>query len=57
MAQIEQNRIATQDLVNQGKMPPLPPTALTPAEATAQGGTPLVNSPEGTSTGGKRNSK
>ena len=32
MAKIEQNRIATQDLVDQGKLPPLPPTLLTPKE-------------------------
>lgn len=42
---IEANRAATQDAVNQGFMPPLPPTVLTPADATAHGGTPLVNSP------------
>ncbi len=29
---MEANRVATQDLVDQGKMPPLPPTALTPDE-------------------------
>ena len=42
MAQIELNRIATQDLVDQGKMPPLPPTMMTPPEATAFGGEPLI---------------
>jgi hypothetical protein len=30
MELIEQNRIATQSLVDQGKLPPLPPTSLTP---------------------------
>jgi hypothetical protein len=46
MAEIEQNRIATQEAVNQGLMPPLPPTLLTPSDATAQGGSPLIASPE-----------
>ncbi|HUC85519.1 MAG TPA: hypothetical protein VL970_10030, partial [Candidatus Acidoferrales bacterium] len=45
MALIEQNRIATQDAVDQGKMPPLPPTMMTPPEATGAGGVPLVNGP------------
>jgi ApbE superfamily uncharacterized protein (UPF0280 family) len=39
---IEANRLATQDLVDQGKLPPLPPTALTPADATAHDGSPLI---------------
>lgn len=39
---IEQNRIDTQDEVNQGKAPPLPPTPITPAEATGSGGVPLI---------------
>jgi hypothetical protein len=46
MAEIEQNRIATQEAVNQGLMPPLPPTLLTPPDATGQGGSPLIISPE-----------
>jgi hypothetical protein len=32
MAQIEQERIATQQAVDQGLMPPMPPTPLTPSE-------------------------
>jgi hypothetical protein len=39
---MEKNRIETQDLVNQGKMPPLPPTPLTPDDATGNNGQPLV---------------
>jgi hypothetical protein len=39
---IEANRLATQDLVDQGKLPPLPPTALTPPDATAHNGSPLI---------------
>ena len=42
MALIEQNRIATQKEVDAGLLPPLPPTLLTPPEATAFGGTPLI---------------
>lgn len=42
MAQIELNRIETQDLVDQGKLPPLPPTMLTPKDATAADGSPLI---------------
>jgi hypothetical protein len=45
IAEIEQNRIATQDQVSQGKLPPLPPTVLTPTESTGSGGVgglPLV---------------
>ena len=42
MAQIELNRLDTQDLVDQGKLPPLPPTLLTPTEALDK----LVTSPE-----------
>ena len=42
---IEANRLDTQDAVNKGVMPPLPPTALTPAEATGNGGVPLVAPP------------
>ena len=42
MAEIEQNRIATQQAVDAGLMPPLPPTMLTPPDATAAGGSPLV---------------
>jgi hypothetical protein len=43
MAQIELNRIATQDLVDQGRMPPLPPTMMTPQDATGIGGVPLIS--------------
>ena len=39
---IEANRLATQDLVDQGKMPPLPPTLLTPKDATGHNGSPLI---------------
>ncbi len=42
---IEANRAATQQAVNQGLMPPLPPTVLTPSDATAHGGTPLIVNP------------
>jgi hypothetical protein len=42
---IEANRLATQDLVNQGKLPPLPPTVLTPSDATGPGGAPLTGMP------------
>jgi hypothetical protein len=55
MAIIEQNRIATQDLVDQGKMPPLPPTLLTPPDSHV-GDSPLVGAeglvvPNGGTTG------
>ena len=39
---IEKNRMDTQSLVDQGKLPPLPPTVLTPADATAHDGSPLI---------------
>ena len=42
MAQIELNRLDTQDSVDQGKLPPLPPTLLTPTEVLDK----LVTSPE-----------
>jgi hypothetical protein len=42
---IEANRVLTQDQVTQGKLPPLPPTPLTPADATTHGGAPLVPPP------------
>ena len=45
MALIEQERIATQREVDQGLMPPLPPTLLTPPDATGPGGTPLIVPP------------
>jgi hypothetical protein len=45
MALIEQNRIATQDQVDAGTMPPLPPTLLTPPEATGNNGAPLTTVP------------
>jgi hypothetical protein len=47
MAEIEDNRIATQELVNKGLMPPLPPTPMTPPDATAADGYPLVVPTEG----------
>lgn len=40
---IEANRMATQDAVNKGFMPPLPPTPITPADATGQDGAPLIS--------------
>ena len=46
MALIEQNRIDTQPLVDKGLYPPLPPTMLTPADATAHEGYPLIAQPE-----------
>jgi hypothetical protein len=42
MAQIELNRIATQEAVDKGLLPPLPPTPLTPPDATAHDGFPLI---------------
>ena len=39
---IEKNRIDTQQQVDAGSLPPLPPTPLTPADATAQGGSSLI---------------
>jgi hypothetical protein len=48
MALIEQNRIATQDAVDAGVMPPLPPTLLTPSDARGQGGSPLIVNPNDT---------
>ncbi len=43
---IEANRAATEDLVRQGKMPPLPPTAITPPDAAGgPDGAPLIVSP------------
>ena len=41
---IEANRLLTQDSVNTGDMPPLPPTEMTPPDATGIGGAPLVQS-------------
>jgi hypothetical protein len=43
---IEANRMATQDQVNKGFMPPLPPTVMTPDDATGQGGAPLITPPQ-----------
>ena len=43
---IEKNRIDTQEAVDKGFMPPLPPTPLTPEDATGQGGSPLIIPPE-----------
>jgi len=42
---IEANRVLTQEAVDKGFMPPLPPTVMTPAEATAAGGSPLIAPP------------
>lgn len=42
IALIEQNRLATQAAVDQGLLPPLPPTMLTPPGTTAAGGSPLI---------------
>jgi len=42
MAQIELNRITTQEQVDEGTMPPLPPTMLTPSDAHV-GNQPLVS--------------
>jgi hypothetical protein len=39
---IEANRIATQQQVDSGELPPLPATEITPPEATGIGGAPLV---------------
>jgi hypothetical protein len=49
---IEANRLATQDAVNKGDMPPLPPTVMTPSDATGIGGAPLVVNPPGSGNGG-----
>ena len=43
---IEKNRLDTQELVDKGLMPPLPPTPLTPADATAAGGSSLIANPD-----------
>jgi hypothetical protein len=42
---MEKNRLDTQDEVIQGKMPPLPPTPITPEDAVGVGGVPLVKPP------------
>lgn len=42
----EKARMDTQEAVDKGLMPPLPPTVLTPADATAADGSPLIVSPE-----------
>ena len=39
---MEANRVATQDQVDKGLMPPLPPTAITPDGARGNGGAPLI---------------
>lgn len=44
---MEQTRLNTQDEVNQGLMPPLPPTVLTPGDATGVGGAPLISPSSG----------
>ena len=50
---MEANRMATQDAVNSGEMPPIPPTEFTPPDATGIGGVPLVPpSPESNGSGG-----
>ncbi len=38
----EATRVTTQQQVNEGSMPPLPPTEMTPPDATGIGGRPLV---------------
>jgi len=43
---IEKNRIDTQEAVDKGFMPPLPPTVITPPDATAADGSPLIATPE-----------
>jgi len=54
MAQVELNRIATQDQVDKGIMPALPPTDFTPSDAHANGGgggsSLIANPPTGTKT-------
>jgi hypothetical protein len=45
MALIEQTRMQTQDQVDAGKMPPLPPTLLTPEDARGNGGQSLIVPP------------
>lgn len=42
---IEANRLATAQQVQEGKLPPLPPTAATPSGATGFKGNPLVSMP------------
>jgi len=42
---IEANRMANQDAVEKGSLPPFPPTALTPPDATGYGGSPLLSPP------------
>jgi hypothetical protein len=39
---IEVNREITKQQVIEGNMPPLPPTEMTPSDATSVGGAPLV---------------
>jgi len=43
---IEANRMETQEAVNQGFMQPMPPTVITPEDATGVGGSPLIVSPD-----------
>ena len=45
---IEKNRMDTQAAVDNGTMPPLPPTPLTPADAKGYGGSSLIALPEPT---------
>ena len=42
---MEANRLATQDAVNKWQLPPLPPTPITPPDATGPGGMPLIPPP------------
>jgi len=42
---MEKARLDNQEAVTQGIMPPLPPTAITPSDATGVGGKPLVTLP------------
>jgi len=43
---IEKNRLDTQEAVDKGLLPPLPPTVITPSDATAADGSPLIATPE-----------
>lgn len=48
---IEANRLVTQKQVENGEMPPLPPTEMTPPDATGIGGAPLEVPPPGNPNG------
>lgn len=49
---MEANRMMTQDAVTKGEMPPIPPTELTPDDATGIGGGALVAPPKTPGAGG-----